>query len=100
MHGIGLGKWLFHLNSLYICSITSLANLHTLRWKELRPTLPSPCSWQKPWGGDRPGQQWSALSLPGSGSQPGSESGLMGQPPALMLLQATSTAAWSACYCV
>ena len=100
MHGIGLGKWLFHLNSLFICSITPPADLHTLRWKELRPTLPSPCSWQKPWGGDRPGQQWSALSLPGSGSQPGSESGLMGQPPALMLLQATSTAAWSACCCV
>ena len=79
------------LGSLFVWSLTPLADLHTLRWKELRPTLPSPCSWQRPWGGDRSGQQWSALSLPGSGSQPGSESGLTGQPPALMLLQATST---------
>ena len=79
------------LGSLFVWSLTPLADLHTLRWKELRPTLPSPCSWQRPWGGDRSGQQWSALSLPGSGSQLGSESGLMGQPPALMLLQATST---------
>ena len=91
MHGMDLWKWLFHLGSPFICSLIPLANFHTLRWKELRPTLPSPCSWQRPWDGDRSGQQRSALSVPGSGSQPRSESGLMGQPPALLLLQATST---------
>ena len=100
MHGMDLWKWLFHLGSPFVCSLILLADLHTLRWKELRPTLPSPCSWQRPWDGDRSGQQRSALSMPGSGSQPRSESGLMGQPPALLLLQATSTGSVDGAYAI
>lgn len=82
MHGVRLGKRLSHLGSLFILQPHPAC----------QPPYPkvggAEAYWQRPWGGDRLGQQTSALSLPGSGSQSGS--GLMGQPPVLVLLQASS----------
>lgn len=63
MHGMDLWKWLFHLGSPFVCSLILLADFHTqvegAEWSNSAQPLP----WQRPWDGDRSGQQRSALSM-------------------------------------